>query len=142
MENKKYRPGDLVADFKRRVIFLYDGQNFTFSSSMQTRLLTPGEQTIYKREFPNRVQVTFKEFKAVMEVFNCARRRGVIYAHVPLDEDSYLFFRSIRDSRFHYARTFEEKLGVLILSYHQMIHNSNEKRPNPVPDQPVSFVVF
>ena len=124
-----YLKGDILIDFRRRILFEFSGmEGFDKKILYKCRLATPGETTIFKREFIKKKEISFEEFKQKMPVFDGRKMRNVIYAHIPLTESEYIFFRSMKH-RFVYNLDFQEKLSVLIDSYvYPIKHNiSNEQ---------------
>jgi hypothetical protein len=116
----KYLNGDIVINIKTRLIFVWDDTSLDKNRKtiFQTRLATPGEAHIFKTKFPGAKVATFAHFKEEMCVFDGRKLgRSIIYAHIELREDEYLYFRNFRNDKFIHARTFEHKLAILISEY-------------------------
>ncbi|MCX6265891.1 MAG: hypothetical protein NTW16_00835 [Bacteroidetes bacterium] len=123
-----YYKGDILIDFRRRILFEFPGmEGFDKKILYKCRLATPGETTIFKREFHGKKEISFEEFKQEMEVFDGRKMRNVIYAHIPLSESEYIFFRSMKH-QFVYNLDFHQKLSVLIDSYvYPIEHNTQDE---------------
>ncbi|MCX6250748.1 MAG: hypothetical protein NTX61_08350 [Bacteroidetes bacterium] len=122
----KYHPGDIVLDFDQRIIFTWskhDEQTARLKVH-RMRLATPGEEFLYKKDFPVDKDVLFQEFKEVMPAFDGRRLRNVVYAHVELDEETFLFFKSFR---LNFTASNEVKLSFLITSYLRSIEHNNKE---------------
>jgi len=123
-----YFKGDILVDFRRRILFEFPGmEGFDNKILYKCRLATPGETTIFKREFRGKDAVSFEEFKEEMPVFDGRKMRNVIYGHIPLTESEYMFFRSMKH-RFVFSMDFHQKLSVLIDSYlYPIEHNTPDE---------------
>lgn len=124
-----YAKGDILADFQRRVFFIYPGpENFPRLKLYKCRLATPGEAMIFNREFKTKTEVTFRDFKKKMPTFDGRRLRNMVYGYIALSEHNFLFFRSMQVDRYS-ATEIPEKLQLLIINYLNPVkHNpENEK---------------
>lgn len=122
-----YLKGDILVDFRRRILFEFPGmEGFDKNVLYKCRLATPGETTIFKREFRGKLEVSFEKFKQEMPVFDGRKMRNVIYGHIPLTEGDYLFFRSMKH-RFVFKMDFRDKLSALIDNY---LYPIEHKRPD------------
>jgi hypothetical protein len=119
----KFREGDLLVDIQERVLCYYTPDKKSYLH--RCRLATPGETLLFKKNFPNKQECSFAEFKDVMPVFDGRRLNGVIYDHIYLDERAYIFFR---DTQLKYPATNTDKLHELIFNYERAIqHNKKEQ---------------
>jgi hypothetical protein len=105
----KYKNGDLMVDFELRVFRKLKEPLKTFN---WIRLATPGEKIIFDRNFKE--TATFEEFKKKMPAFDSRRIKGVIYDHIPLYEDHYIFIKSMKVNTNYNVTLFEDKLAFLI----------------------------
>jgi len=122
-----YLKGDILIDFRRRILFEYPGpENFNPVGLGKCRLATPGETNIFRREFKGKKEVAFSAFKEVMPVFDGRKLHGIVYGHIPLHESEYKFFRSMK-TRYTYTLSMTDKLNVLIENYlYPDKHNSED----------------
>lgn len=124
-----YNKGDILVDFKRRILFEFPGmENFDLKILYKCRLATPGETMIFKREFKGKKSVSFAEFKEEMPVFDGRRMRAVVYGYIPLTESDYKFFRSMK-TKFIHSASFSEKLSELIDNWLRRIEHNIEDDP-------------
>jgi hypothetical protein len=124
-----YLKGDILIDFRRRILFEFPGmEGFDKKILYKCRLATPGETTIFKREFRGKKEISFEEFKEEMPVFDGRKMRNVIYSYLPLHESEYIFFRSMQH-KFVFSVDFNQKLSILIDSYlYPVEHNTPDEQ--------------
>ncbi len=125
----KYQPGDILADFSKNEIFVFDGKNIEGRNIFKIRLLTPGERKIYETFFLNIGNLSFLEFKAKKPDFSTRHKLNVNFGHIAINENQFLFFRNLKSNVKHFRpESLEEKLTYLIFNYQEFIEHNSETR--------------
>lgn len=115
----KYKNGDLLLDFEKKIFWK---MNAPLNSYTWLRLATPGEKIIFERNFKE--TATFEEFKKKMPAFHSRRIKKIIYDHIPLYEDHYIFIKSMKVNTVYPVTLFEDKLAFLINTWELNQNNS------------------